>query len=49
MRLVVYNLMNIRSYMMRINIVLNDTLVQEAMRLSGAKTPKELILKALEN
>ncbi len=33
---------------MPINIVLGDTLAQEPMRLSGARTPKALILKALE-
>jgi len=32
---------------MRTNIVLDDTLVEEAMILSGAKTKKELISNAL--
>ncbi len=32
---------------MRTNIVLDDTLVKEAMMLSGAKTKKELISNAL--
>ena len=32
---------------MRTNIVLDDTLVKEAMNLSGAKTKKEVISKAL--
>ncbi|MFP4392636.1 MAG: type II toxin-antitoxin system VapB family antitoxin [Desulfohalobiaceae bacterium] len=33
---------------MRTNIVLDDDLVQEAMRLSKAKTKKELITQALQ-
>ena len=33
---------------MRTNIVLDDALVQEALRLSGAKTKKEIISLALK-
>jgi len=33
---------------MRTNIVLEDSLVKEALRYSGAKTKKELIHQALE-
>ncbi len=33
---------------MRTNIVLDDALVEEAMILSGAKTKKELVSKALQ-
>jgi Arc/MetJ family transcription regulator len=33
--------------MMRTNIVLDDALVEEAMILSGAKTKKELVSRAL--
>jgi Arc/MetJ family transcription regulator len=33
---------------MRTNIVLDDSLVKEAMMLSGAKTKKEVISHALE-
>ena len=32
---------------MRTNVVLDDTLVEDAMKLSGAKTKKELISNAL--
>ena len=34
---------------MRTNIVLNDELVEEAMRLSHAHTKKEVIDQALQN
>ncbi|MFP4667666.1 MAG: type II toxin-antitoxin system VapB family antitoxin [Desulfosalsimonas sp.] len=33
---------------MRTNIVIDDELLEEAMRLGGAKTKKELISKALK-
>ncbi len=33
---------------MRTNIVIDDELLQEAMKLSGARTRKELIAAALE-
>jgi Arc/MetJ family transcription regulator len=33
--------------MARINIELDDTLVEKAMRMSGARTKKELVDKAL--
>ncbi|MBA7642283.1 hypothetical protein ES703_49972 [subsurface metagenome] len=33
---------------MRTNVVINDKLIQEALRLSKLKTKKELIHKALE-
>ena len=33
---------------MRTNIVLDDALVEEAMILSGAKTKKDLVSKALQ-
>ena len=33
---------------MRTNVVINDKLIQEALRLSNLKTKKELIHKALE-
>ncbi len=33
---------------MRTNIVLNDEIVEEAMKISGAKTKKEVISKALK-
>ena len=33
---------------MRTNIVLDDNLVQEAMRLSGVKTKKEVVSLALQ-
>ncbi|QQZ27376.1 MULTISPECIES: type II toxin-antitoxin system VapB family antitoxin [Thiothrix] len=33
---------------MRTNIVLDDTLVMEAFRLTGLKTKRELILQALK-
>ncbi|MFW5931418.1 MAG: type II toxin-antitoxin system VapB family antitoxin [Desulfosalsimonas sp.] len=33
---------------MRTNIVIDDELLEEAMRLCGAKTKKELISKALK-
>lgn len=33
---------------MRTNVVLDDKLIQEALRLSNLKTKKELIHKALE-
>jgi len=32
----------------RTNLVLNDELVKEALKLSGAKTKKELVHQALE-
>jgi Arc/MetJ family transcription regulator len=41
-------LIHIRRYAMRTNIVLDDTLVQEALKLSGAKTKKEIISLALK-
>ncbi len=37
-----------RRCIMRTNIVLDDALVEEAMILSGAKTKKELVSKALQ-
>ncbi len=33
---------------MRTNVVIDDALLEEAMRLTGAKTKKEVITKALE-
>jgi len=33
---------------MRTNVVLDDKIVEEAMKISGAKTKKEVIAKALE-
>ena len=33
---------------MGINVVLDDKIVEEAMKVSGAKTKKEVISKALE-
>jgi Arc/MetJ family transcription regulator len=38
----------IERCMMRTNIVLDDNLVKEAIKLSGAKTKKELIHLALK-
>lgn len=35
-------------YMSRTNIDLNDTLVHKALKLTGAKTKRELVHKALE-
>jgi Arc/MetJ family transcription regulator len=35
-------------YAMRTNIVLDDALVEEAMRLSGAKTKQEVVNQALQ-
>lgn len=37
-----------RRCKMRTNIVLDDTLVNEAIRLSGVKTKKEVIFLALQ-
>jgi Arc/MetJ family transcription regulator len=37
-----------RRCMMRTNVVIDDALLEEAMRLTGAKTKKEVITKALE-
>ena len=34
---------------MRTNIVLNDSLIKEAMRLSRSKTKKQVVELALEN
>jgi Arc/MetJ family transcription regulator len=38
----------IRRCTMRTNIVLDDTLVQEALKLSGAKTKREIISLVLK-
>ena len=40
--------MCMKRCMMRTNIVLDDNLVKEAIKLSGAKTKKELIHLALK-
>jgi Arc/MetJ family transcription regulator len=41
-------MMHIRGLLMRTNIVLDDDLVNEAFRLTDARTKKELIHLALE-
>ena len=35
-------------YAMRTNVVLDDKIVEEAMKISGARTKKEVIAKALK-
>jgi Arc/MetJ family transcription regulator len=38
---------HIRRYKLRTNIVLDEDLVEEALKLSGAKTKKDLVHQAL--